>query len=214
MKEGQAVREESSTTYVACLAEASHFGTLLRAEALYRGLDRAQRVVVLGDGAAWIWELARVNFAGAIEIVDFWHACQHLGELNSLLAMSLDATALQERFKRWRAQLSDSQLSEILAEGHQLSENHPMDPALSKPIQTALAYFEKHQARMDYAAFRAAGLFIGSGVVEAGCKTVVGHRLKQSGMFWGETGAQNILTLRTALMSQDRFETFWKLRAA
>jgi hypothetical protein len=213
-EDGHAVRDEASTTYVSSFAGASHFGTLLRAEALFRGLDRAQRVVVLGDGAAWIWELARVNFPGATEIVDFWHACEHLGELNRLLGPPNAGAPLQERFQRWRTLLRDSKLAQILAECRQLSEAASLEPATSKQVQTELAYFQKQQKRMDYAAFHAAGLFIGSGVVEAGCKTVVGRRLKQSGMFWGETGAQNILTLRTTLMNQDRFDQFWKLRAA
>ena len=78
-------------------------------------------------------------------------------------------------------------------------------------VEEALGYFERNVKRMQYGSFRAKGYFIGSGVVEAGCKTVMGARCKQSGMFWSESGAENILALR-CIHNSRRLEEFWKHR--
>jgi hypothetical protein len=78
-------------------------------------------------------------------------------------------------------------------------------------VEQALGYFVRNVSRMQYGTFRAAGWFIGSGVVEAGCKTMIGGRCKQSGMFWSKSGAENILALR-CIHSSRRLEDFWKYR--
>ena len=78
-------------------------------------------------------------------------------------------------------------------------------------VEQAPGCFARNVSRMQYGTFRAAGWFIGSGVVEAGCKTVIGARCKQSGMFWSKSGAENILALR-CLHSSRRWEDFWKDR--
>jgi hypothetical protein len=210
-EEGLPVRDEASTTYVATFAEASQFGSLLAAEARRRHIDRAQRVVVIGDGAQWIWEMARVNFPNATEIIDLYHACEHLANLARCLEAP-DSAAFTRRYGRWREQLKASRLSAILRESRRWLAARSAE--VREAMESELAYFEKNLHRMDYATFRSEGLFIGSGVVEAGCKTVVGQRLKNSGMFWSQSGAQNILTLRTALKSMDRFDRFWKAHAA
>jgi hypothetical protein len=209
-EEGRPVRDEASTTYVAAFCEASHFGTLLAAEARQRYIERAQRVIVIGDGALWIWEMARVNFPGATEIIDFYHACEHLAALARLLE-GANAEPFSARYHRWREQLKTSELSAILEEARQAL--HTVQFPTHEQALSEIAYFEKNLARMDYASFRAQGLFIGSGVVEAGCKILVGQRLKNSGMFWSQPGAQNLLSLRVALKSMDRFDQFWKAHA-
>ena len=81
-------------------------------------------------------------------------------------------------------------------------------------LQEKINYLENQQPRMDYAKYRAAGIFIGSGIVEAGCKKVIGARFKCSGMFWSGPGARNLLHIRTALPTQTRFDDFWTARSA
>lgn len=136
-EQGRPVRDEAFTSYVAAIETAEDFGLRLYTEAWNRGWSRANKKVVLGDGAVWIWNLADQHLANAMQIVDLYHARQHLWELTAP--------------------------------------------------------------------------FVGSGVAEAGCKTVVG-RLKQSGMFWTVRGANAILALRCNRLS-GKFEDYWESRA-
>ena len=87
-------------------------------------------------------------------------------------------------------------------------------PAAAEALEKKIAYLENNRSRMDYASYRKDGLFIGSGIVEAGCKKAIGQRFKGSGMFCSEPGARNLLHIRTALLSQDRFNDYWNARAA
>ena len=204
---GKAQRDHNSTSYVGTLQCSEDFGTLLRREAFARGFASAQKIVYLGDGAVWVWELARINFPQAICILDFYHAGEHVSLLAEAL-YSADAPRVQAQAKIWREMLLEDRLQEVLA---QARKDLPDIPAPRSAAEKQIAYFETNSSRMTYATFRSQGLFIGSGIVEAGCKTVVGKRLKNSGMFWSVKGAQNILDLRTALLS-DRFDDLWLAR--
>lgn len=206
-EQGYPLRDPGSTTYVASFEPAADFGTLLRREASARGYAAAVQTVFLGDGAAWVWELARVNFPQATCILDFYHAAEHLGSL----ADSLYGTASSKsksRAARWKALLKSDRIDAIIARARC---DLPPESTAREAAQKQLAYFEKNRDRMLYATFRSKGFFIGSGIVEAGCKTVVGKRLKNSGMFWSVAGAQNILTLRTALLG-NHFDRDWNAR--
>ncbi len=205
--EGNPQRDHNSTTYVGTLQCSEDFGILLRGEAFARGFASAQKTVYLGDGAAWVWEVARVNFPQAICILDFYHAGEHLSMLAEAL-YSADPPRVQSQAQIWRAMLLEDRLPEVLS---QAREDLPDLPGPRDAAQKQIAYFETNSSRMTYATFRAQGLFIGSGVVEAGCKTVVGKRLKNSGMFWSVKGAQNVLDLRTFLLS-NRFDDLWLAR--
>ena len=205
--EGNPQRDHNSTTYVGTFQCSDDFGILLRREAFARGFASAQKTVYLGDGAAWVWEVARINFPQAICILDFYHAAEHL----SLLAEALycaDPPRLQSQAKIWRAMLLEDRLQEVLSKAR---EDLPDIPGPRAAAEKQIAYFEANSSRMTYATFRSQGLFIGSGIVEAGCKTVVGKRLKNSGMFWSVKGAQNVLDLRTFLLS-NRFDDLWLAR--
>src|ERR1019366_6864625 len=190
-------RDYGSTTYIADIICASEFGTLLRAEALRRGIAKAKTVVFLGDGAVWIWKLARINFPKAICILDYYHACEHL----TLLASALygeGSTLAKKRYRQWRKALLKDKIAQIIA---QAKTDLPTRAEPRKLAKKQIAYFERNRSRMLYQTFRQAGYFIGSGVVEAGCKTVVGQRLKLSGMLWSRKGACHLLTVRCALLS-------------
>jgi hypothetical protein len=205
-EEGKPVRDPESTSYVATLEPAAEFGSLLRAEAFRRGLALAKLVVFLGDGAAWVWELARVNFPMAIFILDFFHAAEHLELLaEALFGEKTDASKTQ--WEQWAKLLKEQPdgLETVLREARLALPRRGLrrEAALKQ-----IAYFESNNHRMRYAAYLARGLFIGSGVIEAGCKTVIGLRLKQSGMFWGVTGAKNVLDIRS-LLENRQFTLFW-----
>jgi hypothetical protein len=207
-KEGWPVRDEDSTSYVAAIETAEQFGLRLYTEAWRRGWSTARKKVVLGDGAIWIWNLADQHFPGAIQIVDLYHARQHFWEL----AAKLFPNQEQAR-KQWTAicldQLEEGKIEALVKI---LRDLRPDNEKLAQDVDNDADYFERNAERMRYPKFRAQGLFVGSGVVEAGCRTVIGIRLKQSGMFWSVCGANAIIALRCCRLS-GRFEDYWESRS-
>jgi len=192
-QEGNPVRDSGSTSYVGRIETAESFGPRVYTESLRRGLRNTRHINVLGDGAPWIWNLADEHFPGATQIVDFYHADEHLEALAKTL-FSHDENSRKTWATLNRNRLWNGEVSSILADvrSSKVYLNNP-------DLQQATDYFDKNQQRMNYGAFRTQGLFIGSGVVEAGCKSIIGQRLKQSGMHWSVPGANAILALRCAL---------------
>jgi hypothetical protein len=209
-EQGYALRDPDSTTYTGAIENAEQFGKRLYVEAWKRGWSRAEKKVVLGDGAAWIWNLAQQHFPGAVQIVDLFHARQHLWDLARLLYPNDTKrrnTWIGLHQKRW---LDQGKIAKLVAA---LQAIHTADADLAKQIRNEADYFATNAARMNYPRFRKQHLFVGSGVIEAGCKTVIGHRLKQSGMFWTVKGANSILALRCSHLNA-RFEDYWESRRA
>jgi hypothetical protein len=202
--EGNPIRDPGSTTYVASFEAAEPFGAVVRQEARLRGLGSAKRVAVIGDGAHWIWNLARVNFPQAEQILDFYHACEHLSTLADALFPG-NEKQVGKLVRKWTKWLEKDKVLRVVEDAR---EKLPHHGPRRKTAMTEIGYFETNSKRMMYASFRKNGYFIGSGVVEAGCKTVVGKRAKQSGMFWRVAGAQNILSIRCSVIS-DTFDTYW-----
>lgn len=201
--EGHPIRDPQSTTYLASFVSADQFGGLVRQAALARGLPAAQRVIFLGDGAAWVWEIARTCFPQAIPILDYYHASEHVMDLAR--ALYDDAGCAKNWALRWQSLLYDSELEAVLADVRAVTGATP-----TEAVQRELDYLERNRPRMDYRHYRTQGWFIGSGVVEAGCKRVIGQRLKQSGMFWRETGATAVASLRCALLSTGGWDYLWR----
>jgi hypothetical protein len=205
--EGNPIRDPGSTTYVASFENAEAFGAMIRQEARLRGVGQAKRVAVIGDGARWIWHLARINFPQAEQILDFYHACEHLSKLaNALFPNSEERVG--KLVRKWTKWLEKDKVLRVVEEARKHLPHH--GPRRDTAI-TEIGYFEINADRMMYASFREQGYFIGSGVVEAGCKTVVGKRTKQSGMFWRIAGAQNILDIRCSVIS-DTYDRYWQAR--
>ena len=207
--EGRPVRDARSTTYTGAIEDAQAFGQRLYHEAWQRGLHCADRQVVIGDGAAWIWNLSRSYFPNAIEIVDIYHSREHLWEVGRHL-FPLDRKQRRRWVRRRKKQLDEGRIEHLV---RSLRGIRADTPELSEKVRIQAAYFEGHADRMRYAEFRRQDLFVGSGVIEAGCRTVIGGRLKRSGMFWTVDGANAIIALRCAQLS-NRFEDYWEDRAA
>jgi len=208
--EGYPIRDPDSTTYTGAMETAEEFGRRLYVEAWKRGWSRAQKKIVMGDGAEWIWHLAQEHFPGAFQIVDLYHARQHLWELARKLHPQEEK---QQRawLKRHQKRLLDQGKIEKLVES--LRSIKTRDAEVAEKIRTEAEYFERNTARMRYPQFCQQHLFVGSGVIEAGCKTVIGSRLKRSGMFWTVRGANAILALRCCHLN-GRFEDYWEGRRA
>jgi len=208
-QEGYAIRDPDSTSYVGSIETAEEFGKRIYLEAWKRGWSRAQKKVVLGDGAEWIWNIADLQFPGAIQIVDLYHARQHLWDLARKLHPNQEP-----ELRRWmmiyQAMLDKGDIENLVPTLRLIDSSNA---ELADFIRTTADYFETHAQRMRYPEFRSQHLFVGSGVIEAGCKTVIGSRCKQSGMFWTVRRANAILALRCCHIN-GRFEGYWEDRRA
>ncbi len=202
---GRPVRDPPSTTCVGSFASAPDFGTQVRAQARRRGLGQAAQVGFLGDGAAGIGELARGNFPTALLILDLDHGLERLHELCEGL-YGADRPWAARMQQTWTALLKADPVAEVIAAARRRLAQ--LGPQPYDTLAKQIAYFEHPQDQMRYATYRAQGLFYGSGVVEGGCRSVIGPRLKESGMFWTEKGAGSVLTLRVALKSH-RWDECW-----
>lgn len=209
-QEGYPIRDPDSTTYTGAIETAEEFGKRLYVEAWKRGWSRAQKKVVMGDGAEWIWNLAEQHFPGAVQIVDLYHARQHLWDLARRLYPK-DEVGQKAWMKVHQKRLLDKGKIEKLVDA--LRSIHSTNPEVAEKIRTEADYFERNTDRMRYPKFRRQHLFVGSGVIEAGCKTVIGSRLKRSGMFWTVRAANAILALRCCHLN-GRFEDYREARRA
>ncbi len=207
-KKGYAIRDPDSTTYTGAIETAEEFGKRIYLEAWKRGWSRAEKKVVMGDGAEWIWNLADQHFPGAVQIVDLYHARQHLWELARKLHPN-DPVNQKAWIKVHQRRLLDKGKIEKLVAALRSIES--ANPEVAENIRIEADYFERNAKRMRYPKFRRQHLFVGSGVIEAGCKTVIGSRLKQSGMFWTVRGANAIIALRCCQLN-GRFEDYWEGR--
>ncbi len=208
------VRDPGSVSYSAAIESAasrdtddttSPFAQRTDREARRRGFAQAERRAVLGDGAPWIWNLADELFPGAIQIVDLYHAKGHLWDVaKAIYGAGSDLGGHWAKLRR--DELDEGKFSDILAALR-------VHAQANDEARKCLDYLLRNQSRMRYPEFRAQGLCVSTGVVEAGCKLVVGTRLKRAGMHWTVAGADAIIALRCCKLS-GRFEDFWERRAA
>lgn len=207
-EEGYAVRDEHSTTYVGAIETSDEFSDRLYEEGLRRGVGQAKQVCVIGDGAAWIWTIAEEQFQGAIQIVDLYHAREHYWNVANVFYANRKGMLHRWTEKR-RGELDAGDVPKVIKAILRLD---PKTEQQREIVKAEVGYFQKHRERMRYDEFRRQGLFVGSGVLEAGCRTIIGQRLKQSGMHWTVAGANSIIALRCTFFSR-RWEDFWAWRA-
>ena len=208
-EKGRPIRDPNSTSFTGAIEIAAEFGWRIYAEAVRRGLFKAKRVVILSDGAEWIKTIVQTHFPRAIHIIDLYHAREHLIDLTKFL-FDRDLKRSNKYKDQWWDDLDEGNIEKVIEEAQGFL---PKDPKAGKDARCAIGYFEKNKERMRYAQFKTDGLFVGSGVIEAGCKSIIGQRLKQSGMEWTVRGANAIIALRCATVS-GRDEDYWEQRAA
>jgi Uncharacterised protein family (UPF0236) len=197
-----------SMRYVARRTAKGGFDWLLYHLAVECGLEQAQQVVVLGDGAPWIWNLAAEHFPGAVQIVDLYHAKEHVwdvahavfgGATKASTAWATPACSLLEEGRILDLVSTIAALPPI-----------PPEPGQARSIpERAVDYFTTHAERMRYPVFRAQGMQIGSGIAEAACKTIVSTRAKRSGMRWTPDGLDALLPLRTSVLNKT-YDSLWE----
>ena len=206
LRDPESVSVNAAIETVACAdtdTDLAPFARRVMRETQRRGFDRARRRVILGDGAAWIWNLSTELFPDAIQIVDIFHAKGYLFEAaRAIYGAGTDLAA--QWGKQRRDELDQGRIDAILAA---LAEHKGCPDA-----EACSSYITNNRARMDYPRFRALGLCITTGVVEGGCKHVVATRFKRGGMRWTVNGANAILALRCAILN-NRFDDFWERRA-
>ena len=197
-KEGRPVRDTAGATYFSQIAAAEDFGRLVYSEAVKRGVDYAENVVVLGDGAKWIWTIAGDYFPSATQIIDLYHAKEHVSDL--LRALIPDNGEMQEKKKELYELLENGNIDELAKSFSDLSTTTEEQ---REKVRVEYNCFIQNKHRMQYQEFSKRDLFVGSGVIEAACKHVIGKRLKQSGMRWSVSGANEIAALRCSVLSGD-----------
>lgn len=187
-------------TYFCDITEAETFGDLLWATGVQRGAPRAQDLVFLGDAAPWIWNLVTTYYPQAQQIVDWFHAAEHL----TPLALQAGTTPAErsEWLSQARAELWEGQLDAVIARCTALVRPECADD----PAQAAVTYFTNNRQRMDYPTYRAQGYQIGSGSIESGCKQIGIARLKVPGATWDSDGARYVAKARAALLSADQWD--------
>jgi len=184
---GKAVR----TRYMATLCPSVSFGKRLRVLAHQAGGDRCRDVAVVADGAEWIWQETGKHFPRSVQVVDFYHGAQHLW-VYAHARFGEGTPAGTEWMRVQKEHLLSDGVAQVIAE----VRAWPAEKAAEQELQRRLVgYLSKHQARMRYQTFRAAGYHIGSGVAESGCKNVVQQRMKGLGMRWSKEGAEAQLQL-------------------
>jgi hypothetical protein len=202
-EEGHPMRDPDSTSYVGAIEPSADFGNRLYAEAVRRGLKRAEKTAVLSDGADYNATIFREKFPGAIHIIDFYHSSERL-------SIFVKENTPHECEGPWHqecyALLEEGRIEEL---AERMRQALPRSGKRRTEGLKRINYFLERKEQMRYGEFRRQGLFVGSGVIEAGCKTLIGKRLKQSGMFWSVAGANAIIAARCCLYS-GRFEDFWE----
>jgi len=213
-RDGRPTRDEGSITYTAAIERAetratdkalAPFAQRVEREARRRGFDEASRKVAIGDGAPWLWNIVAECFPGTLEILDKFHAQEHIHDVaKALFGVGTD---LGRAWSKLRCdELDEGSIDALIAA---VSEH----AGRSEEARQCAGYFTHNRPRMDYPTFESMGLCVGSGVVEAGCKTAVGVRMKRAGMRWTVRGANAIAALRCCRLS-GRYEDFWAWRVA
>jgi len=178
---------------VGTLGELAVFLPLLLALARQWRLQTAQELLVLGDGAAWIWILAATYFAHAVQILDFWHMTEHLWNVaRAMHGSGSEAAQAWVREAQWKLK-RDLTTSFLVS----LREWAPGTEEAREVQRIELAFFETNAARMKYGTFLEKGYMIGSGVMESGCRQLAGQRLDHAGMHWRRETADAVLAIRT-----------------
>ena len=197
--------------YFATLDHAEQFGWALRAVGKAWGAERVRRVVCMGDGAPWIWNLTDLHFPDATEIVDFYHAAEHLWEVGEALWGDRHTSAATRAWvRRYRKYLKLGRIDLVTGaiDRSRLRQQGKLSAKQDKTVRLNLAYFERNRLRMRYGRFRQMKLPISTGAVEGACKFVVQSRFKRPGSRWSRDGLSSMLALKLMRLN-DRWELLW-----
>jgi Uncharacterised protein family (UPF0236) len=191
-------------SYVAECGSMERAGERLSAEAWRRGIGPEDKVVCLGDGAPSNWVQFDEHFSNRVEVLDWYHACEHLWQVGNGIFGQGTAEAVRW-VKQWENELWEGRVEAVIVA---LRRESKREGEAGEAAREQIHYFEANKDRMHYSEYRALGYPIGSGTVESACKRLIGARMKGAGMCWSKRGAQGVLTLRAELLSE-RWEQSW-----
>jgi hypothetical protein len=202
--------------YLATLEDAAGFGTLLWQAAERWQAPKARRIVFMGDGAPWIWNLSAEHFPGALEIVDFYHAAEHLWIVGE--ALYGDRGTSQKTcdwVRHYRRQLRKGKVDLVIAAIARAKESHADQLSAERQnlVRRNLEYFKTNRDRMHYDRYKRMRLPIGTGAVEGSCKFVIQERFKLPGCRWSHTGLQQMLALKQ-LRLNGHWDLLWPFKTA
>lgn len=203
---GEAVESAHAihNSYMAVLGSPAPFGQALWAEACRRKLPHARDYLVIGDAAPWIWNLVSEHFAGGRQVVDWYHATEHLHQVGHLIWGTESAQAMAWA-KGMEKPLMQGQAWYVAEQVRRLATKYPQ---ITQELQVEAGYFENNHRRMQYLELREDGFPIGSGMVESGCKQYRA-RFNGPGMRWSRQGAEHLIPIRSAILS-GRFDERWE----
>jgi hypothetical protein len=209
MRKGKPLRDDDSTTYVATTARWEDFGRMARREFDRRFPLVPEKTIFLTDGGKWLRSVHDNFFPFATMILDIYHALEHLKEIMLLLGYKEKTDGWSECFRRWKRLFKEGRVASVVKEAEKKSAGGKHAAEVDRKLQ----YFRDNYDRMRYDEYTLNGWFIGSGVVESGCKCVVQQRLDLSGMHWSLHGAEALLPIR-ALYKSGRLDEFhnWRVK--
>ena len=198
--EGQWAIKAENITYYTAIDTAAQFGSLLWATGVQRDAQQARELIFIADGAAWIWRLVEEHFPQAIQIVDWFHACEYLTQVAKVV--SEEVSSRQAWYEQRRTDLWEGRLDAVIA----ACARHVHPARENDPAQRAVTYFTHNRHRMDYPTYRAQGYQIGSGTIESAAKQIGAQRMKVPGARWNLESARYVAKARAAFLS-DQWET-------
>jgi len=193
-------------SYMGTTRKAEDFGPMLYQHAIQNGLEDIDAVIFLGDGAKWLWSIQKEYFPYALTGIDLYHSTERVNAM-------VDLIQFKGRSGSDKKQALKDECIELLRRGKiqdmlDLVESMSCKKGNEKKIENAMGYFRSNMDRMDYGAFAASGIFVGSGVIEAGCKVIVGNRMKHAGMHWSKDHAEKMIATRCAIRNDEFLDSY------
>jgi hypothetical protein len=206
LTESGEIYRNKEISYVGTVRTVEDFGPMLYQHAIENGLAAMDAVVFLGDGAKWVWGIQKSYFPYALTGLDMYHSIERVSDMVDFIQFKGQSTSdRKQAFKdRCLELLRCGKIQEML----DLIETSPRKKGTEKRLYTAMSYFRTNMEHMNYGAFTANGIFVGSGVIEAGCKVIVGNRMKNAGMHWSKDHAEKMIALRCAIRNNDFLDTY------
>ena len=179
---------------------------MLYQHAVENGLEDMDAVIFLGDGAKWLWGIQNDYFPYALAGIDLYHSTERVNAMIDLIQFKgrYGSEQKQELKDECIGLLRCGKVQDMLVR----IESMPCKKGNEKKLESAMDYFRSNIERMNYGAFAASGIFVGSGVIEAGCKVIVGNRMKNAGMHWSKDHAEKMISLRCAIRNNGFFDAY------
>jgi hypothetical protein len=206
LTENGEIYRDRKISYMGTVRKVEDFGPMLYQHAVENGLDDMDSVIFLGDGAKWLWGIQKEYFPYALTGIDLYHSIERVNTM-------VDFVQFKGRTGSDKKKAFKNECIELLRCGKvqdmlNLIESTPCKKGNEKKLENAMGYFRSNMDRMNYGAFAASGIFVGSGVIEAGCKVIVGNRMKHAGMHWSKDNAEKMIALRCAIRNDDFFDAY------